>query len=645
MTEPVEARSTTEPDEATIEVENIGGIDHCQVSFSPGITILEGQNATNRTSFLSAVAGVLGGSAATLKTDAEVGYVSLEFGEESYTRTYSREGASIQVSGESYSDADDLVDLFACLLEDNPARRVVERGGDLRDKIMEPIDTEEIEQRIRELSSDREAVSKQIESIEEYRDQLPGLEKKKSRLESDLDSVTQDLAETRQIIDEMDQDKSETKEAEEILEKLQLKREQLQELREKIEHQNNKVEELKSEREDTQTELDELHLPNKKLKDIQKKFEKLRSQKRTLENEINDLERIVEFNKKLVTGGSEDLVEINEDDVVAELDPKSKKVECWTCGSHVERQDISDRISGIERIISDKRDEKENLKAKLSKYDQQINDMKQASRQKDRLDNKLEDIERELNHRHDKIEQFEDDADEIIDDINELENEVEETEELRDNELIDAHKELSELEFKRGKLENEISAIEDKISEIKNEVSQKEQLESQYEDLSEEITSLRTRIEKLEQNACKEFNEHMSEVLNILEYENIARVWIERMVNDSSRGMEESKFDLHVVRQTEDNNTYEDSIENLSESEREVIGLVVALAGYLVHEVYDQVPIMILDSLEAIDSNRISDIVEYFSEYAPYLLVALLPEDEQAIPEEHDRIHFGELTT
>jgi hypothetical protein len=43
-------------------------------------------------------------------------------------------------------------------------------------------------------------------------------------------------------------------------------------------------------------------------------------------------------------------------------------------------------------------------------------------------------------------------------------------------------------------------------------------------------------------------------------------------------------FDLHVIRSTGEGTTYEDSISHLSESEREVTGLVFALAGYLVHD-------------------------------------------------------------
>jgi hypothetical protein len=65
---------------------------------------------------------------------------------------------------------------------------------------------------------------------------------------------------------------------------------------------------------------------------------------------------------------------------------------------------------------------------------------------------------------------------------------------------------------------------------------------------------------------------------------------------------------------------------------------VFALAGYLAHEVYEEVPFMLLDSLEAIDSERIATLVEYLSEYADYLVVALLPEDASALDDAYTRI-------
>lgn len=83
---------------------------------------------------------------------------------------------------------------------------------------------------------------------------------------------------------------------------------------------------------------------------------------------------------------------------------------------------------------------------------------------------------------------------------------------------------------------------------------------------------------------------------------------------------------------------YEDTVDHLNESEPDVTGLTFALASCLVHEVYEMLPFMLLDSLEAIDADRIAALVEYFSDYAEHLVVALLLEDAAALDDDHRRL-------
>jgi len=109
-------------------------------------------------------------------------------------------------------------------------------------------------------------------------------------------------------------------------------------------------------------------------------------------------------------------------------------------------------------------------------------------------------------------------------------------------------------------------------------------------------------------------------------------------VREGRRKVTRTRFDLHIVRSSPDGTAYEDTVDHLSESEREVTGLVFALAGYLVHDVHETVPFVLLDSLEAIDANRIARVVDYFHTHADYLVAALLPEDAAALSEDHTHI-------
>jgi hypothetical protein len=172
-------------------------------------------------------------------------------------------------------------------------------------------------------------------------------------------------------------------------------------------------------------------------------------------------------------------------------------------------------------------------------------------------------------------------------------------------------------------------------------IEEGEELRERRERLGEQLTDARTRIEQIEKEAVEAFNDHMDAILDILEYDNLDRIWIDRTTESVRQGREtvdRTVFELHVVRTTDNDVAYDDTIDHLSESERKVTGLVFALAGYLVHDLHEDVPFMLLDSLEAIDAERIARLIDYFAEYAEYLVVALLPEDAQAVDDDYRRL-------
>jgi len=208
-------------------------------------------------------------------------------------------------------------------------------------------------------------------------------------------------------------------------------------------------------------------------------------------------------------------------------------------------------------------------------------------------------------------------------------------------EILELHREANQLEFEIDQLQSEIEEVADERERIERSLDEREDLQTEREELQSELTDLRTRIDRLEESAVEAFNENMATVLELLDYENIDRIWIERVersVREGRRTVQKMVFDLHIVRSSESGAAYEDTVETLSESEREVTGLVFALAGYLTHDIYETCPLMLLDSLEAIDSDRIARLVEYFANEVPYFVVALLPEDAAGLSEGHQRI-------
>jgi len=628
-----------------LAVENMGGIDSCAIEFQSGVNLLTGRNATNRTSLLRAVTGVLGGTSATLKSDADEVHVTLTIGDREYSRRYNRTETGVQVTGEPYEENSELIDLFISLLENNPARLAVERGDDLRELIMRPVDTTEIEQRIQRLQRERDELTDTVDRVERRSKQLPALEEQRQTLTAELESLEAEIESLRSAVTQYEADAEMAEEAEELVDKLDERRKERSELTDQIDLVTAEIEALRERPEELRAERDELPEHSQAdLETVQEELRSVRNRKRELENTAADLSAIVEFNEDILSDSISNLPEESaSDDPVAELAPESdQEVTCWTCGNRAERGAIADRLENLRNVVTEKRTDSTELESRITELEHEQEAIRAAIEDRTELDRKLDDIDRKLEAKVERKESLEEEAEAVRETISELETNVADTEELRDSDLLETYERISELQYEQGQTQQELASVEDEIEEIES-LPDKPTLQEQLDEIRQELNYERGRVAELESESVSKFNEHMDEVLDILNYRNISRVWIERKEAESGSHGSDSTFDLHLVRESDTGSVYEDTVANLSESEREVIGLIVALAGYLVHEVYQHVPFMLLDSLEAIDSDRIADLIDYFSEYAPYLMVALLPEDASGITDKYTQITAAEL--
>ncbi len=627
-----------------LDVENIGGIDACSVEFQRGVNLLTGRNATNRTSLLRAVSGILGGTDATLKSDADEGHVTLTVGDREYSRQYKRTPTGVQVTGEPYEENSELIDLFISLLENNPARLAVERGDELRELIMRPVDTTEIERRINRLQDERDEISAELDRIERQSKRLPKLEEQRQTLSAELESLESEIETLHAEVTKYEADAEMAEEAEELVDTLDERRKERSEIEDQIDLVSAEIDALEEQPAELRAERDTLsEYTEADLESVQEKLRSVRNRKRELENTASDLSAIVEFNEDILSDSISNLPEeTTSNDPVTELAPESdQEVTCWTCGNRAERGAIADRLEKLRSVVTEKRNESSDLESRITELEDEQDEIREAIDERERLEAEINDVERKLESKKERKASLEAKASDVREAISELETDVAETEELRDSDLMETYERISELQYEQGQKQQELASIEDEIEEIEL-LPDKSDLQNQLDEVRRELNRERGRVAELESESVSKFNEHMDEVLDILSYRNISRIWIERKGAETS-GHENTTFDLHLVRESGTGSVYEDTVENLSESEREVIGLIVALAGFLVHEVYREVPFMLLDSLEAIDSERIADLVDYFSEYSPYLIVALLPEDASGITERYTRITADEL--
>ena len=639
--------------EQAIEVvaECVGGIDRSTVTLRPGVNVLVGRNATNRTSFLQALMAALGSTRASLKGDAEEGRVDLTVGGERYTRTLTRHDGSVTFEGDPYLDDSEKADLFAFLLETNEARRAVARGDDLREIVMRPVDTGSIRAEIERLTAERREVDARLEDVEEAKDRLPELEERRQSLEDDIEEKRERLAEIRAELEDSDRGVDAVREREDELDErlsaLNEARSTLEEVRYQLETERESLESVRREHSTVAEERDELpETPEETIEELERRQEELRRRKRECDSTVSTLQTVIQFNEEMLEGenGLIDLLREREDGASSTAVTDRLLDEtgvCWTCGTEVDADRIEATLDRLRDIAREKRSERAELNERLEELKAKHDELKTASERRTELERREERLIDEIENREAAIERLGEERSETEDRLEELQEAVSDLESEVDGTVLERHEEATQTEFELGRLDGDLESVEERIREAEETVETESDLRERREELSEELEDLRTRVDRLERETVERFNDHMAELLDILDYENLERVWLERRERQTRAGrgtVTRSEFELHLVRRTTDGTAYEDTVDHLSESEREVTGLVFALAGYLVHAVYETLPFMLLDSLEAIDSERIAALVEYFETYAPTIVVALLPEDARALDDDYTRI-------
>ncbi|PSP81212.1 chromosome segregation protein SMC [Halobacteriales archaeon QS_4_69_225] len=638
-------------EEVHLRAENIGGIDETNVTFEQGVSVLSGRNATNRTSLLQAIMAGLGSPDVSLKGDADEGQITLKIGDEEYTRTLERQGGSVRLSGDPYLENAELADLFAFLLESNEARRTVAQDEDLREIIMRPVDADAIKAEIRQLTTERDNVDEQIESLQAQNQRLPKLQKRKQTLESDIEKKEIELDKKREELDSLSTDAKEARSGQTELDRkmqtLQEKRSDLDTSEFRIDSEEESLESLEAEREELDSRYEKLHDEDlNDLSHIESEITRLRESKQQLESELNKLQNVIQFNEEMLEGTNTDIAAALRDgntngSVTDQLVDDSSEVVCWTCGTEVDVDEIETTLERLRNLRRSKYAERSDVEDELSTLKSKKSDVESTKQKRADVKEQLAEVEAEIEQRETRLEELETEREDIESEIDDIRTEIEELEAEDRSEVLEVHREVNELELQIDRLNGDLEDVEAELDDIESQDEEIDSLEERREQINDQLDELRNRIDRIEQKAVDEFNDHMDTVLELLDYDNLDRIWVERVETETRQGRHRvttSEFRLHIVRSTEDGVAYEDRLKHLSESEREVTGLIFALAGYLAHHVYEDVPFIILDSLEAIDSERIATLVDYVSEYADHLVVALLAEDAAALDDDYQRI-------
>lgn len=659
MTDKNNSETSSADDQATVVVNDIGGVDHAEVELKPGITTLSGANATNRSSILQALNEALGGTLGSVRrgADGDEGHVELIINNDVYTRTLKQHKDSISRGGDPYTDNVTAVNLYASLLEHNEIRQLIETGdittidAKLADLLMAPLDVESIQAKIEQHQQRKQEIEDRLEEIEAAKEELPELEEQRQTKQAEVTDLKDEIAAKREQIADLDLDWDAAEQAQEQLDALQAAQEELRDIEVTIEQKERTVEEskqrladIREKRDSVETSIEEMSVPEEDAIDT------LAERREQLEHVASLFGNLVKTNRMLLNVDrginlpDEFRVDEEEEDVTAALVPGSQSMICPICGNTVERDTINDRLSDIQSRVTEYHNEVEDIEERQEELRSQRQKLKELHQERESLENDIRRIEFRIEEDIQRIEELEDERDEKQAEVDNLRKQAEQIRERRNRELETLYDEIAELQSKRADAKTDIDRLEVQIGEHESVISEEETLRDKKDELERRIEEQRSRVNRVEKRIQDATSTHMEALVERLEYHRIEGIRIDRKPADNPAEL--SEFELVVARRREDGVIImENDLSTLSESERSLVALVVALAGYVAHEITTDVPFLLLDSIEQFDADRLDRFLEYVREQVDvqYIVTALLPEDAKAIATEHIEIKAKEF--
>lgn len=563
-----------------IEIRNIGGIRRGTAEIDGDINTIQASNWQGKSSFVQAVRTAFG-TAKTLTDGETEGRVALQGDKGEWEVRLVKEGETVVKHGtpvltDEYDQL--LVDLFAFLGEDNEVRDAVRNNRDLKEILTKPLQLENIDERIRELTHERETVETELERAEERAQELVGLK----QLKTDIESELEELCDRKTAMEA-----SGDPETQEELSDLRAERERVIDLIERLEKT---LERSQEKLQDAYDEHKDIEVDDPQ--DVQSEHAEVRENYERTKQDKELLQSIYSANKRLL---EEDRLELLEEVNHGLLEDSHI---CWLCGGETNLEEMSDKLDELGEKVLDLRNEVRSYEDRIENLEAKRSEIKQQRRRRDELESRISELESTITEREESLSS----ARERLESIESQLEDLSEQAEAADEKLSDVQ---SEIKYKEAELED----VEKDIEAANAAADQVETLEAELDQITAEIRELRTRKGKLQDQIRTEFDETIRDVVQLFETSfETARLT--------------SEFDLVVARDGR-----EVSLDALSEGEVELLGLVVAIAGFEAYDVAEQTPIILLDRLGGLADNNLSILADYLKDRTESLLLTVYPEN------------------
>lgn len=608
--------------EIAIEIKNIGGIDDLAVRFDSGVTIVQGPNATNKTSLLESVLFALGSSSVPIRSGASEARVALTIGDRTIERTASRKKGGIQTGGDTWIDNEDerlLLERFAALTETNPLRAAVTREQKIEELLKEPMNINaleaeraekiqrkrQLETRLKELSDIDDRLAQREEKLNTKREQEVELERRLEELEARHQAAAESTDEDNRLTELRDRRADLRSEKTDTQEQI----DRLNSARDRLEQQLSETEE-KIESTDEVAETD--------IETLKQERAEIRSELESAETRLDILQSVLTANQEMLSSEFTGILGY-------EANLTGDQFTCWTCGSSAERAAFETTIGELQDLIERDKQQLREREPELDDLDERIETARRMRSRRQELVEKRRNLEQRIEDRRDSLEQQRSRLEDLqleLDSVDEEITEYEADQTAADNE-IPAQIESTRVDL--SSLRREIDRLEQTCEDLREQQREHEEKQKQIETLKSEIAALTSRIENLGDELRANFNAAMDDLLSTLDFERIERLWLD------------GNFELVIAREIE-GSVRSDTIEHLAESEREIVGLVLGLAGFVTYDVGEVSPVLTLDSLGALDTKRTERLIDYFADRTDVLLAAVHPAATKR--ESYERVSF-----
>jgi len=587
-----------------VNIQNIGGIRSGDIPIQPGVNVVQGSNFQGKSSLIAAIRTVMGSTGHydryPLTENTDSGSVTLKTDDGSYEITL-RETANGVVPETTQTYLTDETDqiaarLFAFLGEDNPIRKAVRNGDDFTELLLEPLALERLNEKIEGLQQERQSVERDITEAEDAVDHILDVQQKVTRLETELET----LGEQRE---ELDTETGDKERVDELTEALSTKRDELKRTSSQQRRLEDRLEQKRVTIADLRTELSELDDPEEI--DRTDNIERQRDHVAEISDTISFLEDLYRVNRNAVD--EEMLTHVT--DVERSLTEES--VACWVCGGETSIDEVDSRLSELSDRLAGLREQRQQLQSEIEAVEQRRREIESQKQRRADLEARIAKLETDIGDTERDLKSIRNRKETLETEVEELEVEVEAAED-------DYNEALTDVKTQIRTAERELEASRERLDDLNGEKERLEELRETKADLTTEIERLRNEKDVKQRALVEEFNDAIDNIVDQFApgfdggYLTAKR----------AAGTDEiESFELVVAREG-----VETELDNLSEAERELVGLALTVAGFQAFDVGETMPAIFVDGISQLAADHLHNLVEYLQTENDMLVITAYPE-------------------